>query len=169
MKRSRDLISGAGVPSSRRALPRPPASSPRSLVWVPPRRGGGFATSLTRGGRFGVQTAPLCCPPPPAAPPCSCSAQLHAADAEESADVSAPGSTRASPQRLPPLTPIRSARRRRRLLEPERPAAAGAGRGRWGWAEARRRRQRRAAAPAPCGSWGAPAGRPPRRRRGGGG
>lgn len=64
--------------------------------------------------------------------------------------------------------PIRSARRRRRL-EPERPTAAGAGRGRWGWAEAKRRRQRRAAAPSPGGSWGAPAGRPPRRRRGGGG
>lgn len=76
MRQSRDLTSGAGVPSSPRALPCLPAGSPRSLVWAPQRRGGGvrFATSLAAGGRFEVLTTPLPCLPPPAALPCSCSA-----------------------------------------------------------------------------------------------
>lgn len=97
--------------------------------------------------------------------------RLHAAAAgaeEESADAPAPASARAPPRLLPPLTPSRSVRRRRRL-ELERPAAASAGRGRWGWAEARRRRRRQRWAPALRGPSAAPAGRPPRRRRGGAG
>jgi hypothetical protein len=167
MRQSRDLTSGAGVPSLRRALPCLPAGSLRSVI---ARRGQGEGGSLRRRRREAVSECRT--PPSPAGlacrpalfSPCRAARRRRRGRRQAERGRPAPGPARAPSRRFRPLSRSRNARRRRRL-ELERPAAAGAGRGPWGWVEARRW-QRRPGPPRPLGCSGREAAEESARRRG---
>lgn len=98
LRLSRDLTSGAGVPSSPRASP--PSGSPRSVLRSPQPRGGGYRYVAGGERPSPVQTAPLPRPPPLAALPCSrfaSAARRRRCAEEQSTDAREPGSARASP------------------------------------------------------------------------